>query len=319
MTIDVGRRSPPSSGISKSCATRSLRGVDGSVGVAVAVHNGADLLPRCLAPFVGSDAVVVVYDDGSTDGSAEVARAVLPGVVVLHGSGSAWWAGGTKAAADECLRRSCGYVLLLNPDVHISQNGVAELVAHVDRNPNSIAAALVVDMNDEGRIAWAGSRFVRHNAWLPLWGGRYVARGGDPISVVGARPYEVDEVHGRGVLVPRGVWQALGGLDADCFPHYGADNDFSLRARSAGVRLFVVPSVRASVDRTRSGMAAQVRPGSWARVAAAWQYLTATKNGDALRVNWRFARRHLPWYGVVPSWLFWLAAGLRQRLLPPAR
>jgi len=44
---------------------------------------------------------------------------------------------------------------------------------------------------------------------------------------------------GRGVLIPRSVFNVVGLYDEKKFPHYAADMDFSVRAENAGYKLFV--------------------------------------------------------------------------------
>jgi hypothetical protein len=54
----------------------------------------------------------------------------------------------------------------------------------------------------------------------------------------------VDVLPGRGTLVPFGVFQKIGNFNARMLPHYGADYEFSARAKRAGYRLMVSHKAR---------------------------------------------------------------------------
>ena len=284
------------------------------LGVAIAAHNSADVIRDCLVPFQELEAEVVLFDDGSTDQTAMVATQVLPGIHVLRGDGTAWWAGGTRRAVEYCLSLGCEFVLLLNPDVRLSPEGVTELLHFGETHPGTIAAALVVTDRDGNTIAWAGSRFgsVMRNPFILVH--RYIGKRGQPVDVVPKEPYRTDEVHGRGVLVPSSVFQKIGNFDDRVFPHYGADVDFSHRARKAGVPMVILPQVRARLLVENSGMSWQDKHGFLQRLRGIWLYATSTRHGDALRVNWNIAKRHLPAYAVLPTFTFTIGLNVLRRL-----
>jgi hypothetical protein len=50
---------------------------------------------------------------------------------------------------------------------------------------------------------------------------------------------DVDVLPGRGTLVPVSVFQQIGNFNVKMLPHYGADYEFSVRAKRAGYRLVV--------------------------------------------------------------------------------
>ena len=288
----------------------------GPVGIAIAAHNAADCLPECLRWLGEEKFTIVLMDDGSQDGTAEAARSVRPETVVLRGTGDAWFGGGTAAAVDECFARGCEFVVMLNPDTLIPGADVMRLVRYAAEHPRTIAAALVVEQGREDRIAWAGSRRFRL-APLPVYTQRYVQKRGAPVTAVGSIPYEVDEAHARAVVVSREIYDEIGTLDWKAFPHYGSDSDYSLRALAHGIRIVVVPSVRARLAVDNSGMALQSRRFSRDRFREVRDYLTKQKNGDALRVLWRLNKRHLPKHAVIPSYLFNLGLGVARRLARP--
>ena len=85
------------------------------------------------------------------------------------------------------------------------------------------------------------------------------------------------------------------------FPHYGADNDYSLRALSAGIKLMILPSVKVRLVENNSGMKLQSNPFSLKRIYEVFKFLTRRKNGEYLFVLWKLNIRHTPLIFVIPS------------------
>jgi GT2 family glycosyltransferase len=282
------------------------------IGIAIATFNSERVIERCLRSLAGGQFTIVLFDDGSSDSTVARARAVCPDLILMRGDGNNWWAGSTAAAVARALELGCDHVVLLNPDVELAAGDVRELVAFVERNPLTIAAPVVVDRDDPSQIAWAGSRFGRLGK-LPIYTSRYVRKRGEPVSLLGTSPYDVDEVHGRGTVLSRSVIARIGMFDTAVFPHYGADSDLSLRARRQGVRLAILPAVRARLAVEHSGMAFTARsPRS--RVRALGRYLFDRKSGEGVRVWWNLMVRHVPPGAVLPSFAFNILLNVARRL-----
>ncbi|MDP6945198.1 MAG: glycosyltransferase family 2 protein [Myxococcota bacterium] len=287
------------------------------LGVAIAAHNSWGVLEPCLrcleASVLEADLHVVVFDDGSTDGTRGLLSEHFPSVEVIRGDGDFWWTGGTNRAVERCLQEGCDYVLLLNPDVFVSPEAIANLIATSQAQGEAVCASLVVDRDDPDRVIWAGSSWRPVLSGLPVWTSRYLHRRGASVETLPAEPYETSEVHGRAVLFPAQVLRRFGLHDDHALPHYGADTDYSLHIGQAGVPMFVVPAARASLDTTTTGLgAAHGDAATWRLEGAArryWRHLTDRKSGRQLYTLWTISRRHVPWYGVVPTYAFGLSVG----------
>ncbi len=295
-----------------SVADGSSERDDRSIGIAIAAFNAADVIADCLRALAPASFTVVLFDDGSSDDTAGIARDVIPEVDVIRGDGEAWWAGGTRRAVERCFDLGCSAAVMLNPDVVISAEDVRALVRYADSHSETIVAPLVVDSDDESRIAWAGSRFGPLLQCFPVRLSRYIAPRGSPVSAVGSEPYPTDEAHGRGVVVTREVYERIGGLDYETFPHYGADVDYSHRARAAGIHIVIVPAARAKLRVDNTGMT--LPKGLGRKLTGVGNYLFRKKHGDGFRVLWQLNRRHLPIRQALPSFVFVVGLNVFRRL-----
>lgn len=278
-----------------------------NIGVAIATHNSREQTRQCLQSVLASEGdlslFVVVVDDGSTDGTWEMLQNDFPHVVAIRGDGNLWWTGATNLAVKKCLEVGCEYILLLNPDVIVESDTIASLLLFASKHPNAIVASLVVDYTDPQCVWWGGSKWAPISSVFPLiWSSRYIFKRGTLVDRLPSVPYETSEAHGRAVLVPRAVFEKIGLYDEINFPHYGADTDFSFRARQQGFTIWIDPNIRVRLYTKNTGLRhAETIREAW---QGYWNYLTRRKNGEALRVWWRLTRKHLPLPSAVSSFVF---------------
>jgi GT2 family glycosyltransferase len=98
-----------------------------------------------------------------------------------------------------------------------------------------------------------------------------------------AQVAEVETVTGCAVLVPLGVWTALGGFDPK-YAMYFEDFDFTLRAKERGIRTYVVPDSELRVLHHVSGSFREA--GAWSK-----QYLMLTSSLIFVRSHFRGIRK----------------------------
>jgi GT2 family glycosyltransferase len=112
------------------------------VSILVVNWNTRELVTSCLdalaSPTLGSPTIeVIVVDNGSVDGSADVlaARSDIEFIRNQHNLGFA-------AAVNQAYRRSRGeYVLLLNSDVELPPGGLAVMTRFLDEKPSAAGVA----------------------------------------------------------------------------------------------------------------------------------------------------------------------------------
>jgi GT2 family glycosyltransferase len=185
--------------------------------------------------------VLVLVDDGSSDGTAEAVKAVLPSTVVLRGDGSLWWAGGLQKGLNWLAAQILSddsYVAFMNDDVafgdHFLEAAVEELVTI------SPGAFLSVP----GVFRPSGRR--SEEAVICDWP-RFRYRD------YGHHPERIDCCSTRVLFMRWGDLRRVGGLHPSLLPHYASDFEFTIRARRKGIRLVPAATVTAEFDDLQTG------------------------------------------------------------------
>tara|TARA_Y100001970_G_C14253841_1_gene873679 strand:- start:1641 stop:2513 length:873 start_codon:yes stop_codon:yes gene_type:complete len=282
--------------------------------IVIPCHDNLDVLKRSIPSAYSENCSMIVFDDGSNDGTYSWLKENYPRVHVIRGDGSNWWTGSTKKAIDYCIENDFEYILSLNADVLISPDSIIKLIECSRKNDDSIIASLVVDVDDPSKVIWSGSRFNKINKFIPIYTSKYYVKAGNTIKDVPNNIYEVDEVHGRGVLIPSSVIKKIGNYDSEVFPQYGGDTDFSFRAKKCGIRMFVNPEVRASVFVENTSIKVRKNITLIKKLSSISDYLTKRKNGEALYVWWNLYRRHLSFSYFFQSYLFVIGLNIYRRL-----
>ena len=119
-----------------------------AVVVVIPTWDGAHLLPACLAGLRAQEAVgggrpvhVVVVDNGSRDGTAELLAEHHPDVVVVPLPTNLGFAGGVNAGIARARELGADVVALLNNDAVPDPGWLAALVADLDAHPEAGAVA----------------------------------------------------------------------------------------------------------------------------------------------------------------------------------
>jgi len=99
-------------------------------------YNTRDALARALESLLATQgdlaAEIIVVDNASRDGSADMVRQRFPAVNVIESGANRWFSGGNNLG----LRAAQGeYALILNPDTILPPGALARLVAYLDEHP----------------------------------------------------------------------------------------------------------------------------------------------------------------------------------------
>lgn len=210
--------------------------------------NVRDLLRECLHSIERGrgdlELEVIVVDSASADGSAAMVAAEFPWVTLLPQSENVGFPRGNNIA----LARARGdYLLLLNPDTVVLDEALPSLLAFLAAHPD-VGAVGPQLLNPDGGVQSSRRRFPTlatgflESTWLeglaPGVLRRYYA-----LDLPDDRTADVDWLTGACVLIPRAVYERVGGLDEGYFM-YSEELDWCRRIADAGWRIVYFPLAR---------------------------------------------------------------------------
>lgn len=224
-------------------AHRSVADGVGIVYILLPIHNRravTEAFVRCLLEQEDRAFHLVLIDDGSTDGSAELVTRLLPQTTVIRGRGNWWWAGSLEQGY-RWLRmrelRDSDLVLIANDDTGF--------------DATFIRAGREV-MGDKRRVMLLARLHDRESGALLEVG---VHADWSTMTFTGVLdPDTVNCFSTRGLFMFAREFVALGGFHPRLLPHYGSDYEFTIRAWTKGCVLRSDPSVRLWYDETTTGI-----------------------------------------------------------------
>ena len=230
--------------------------------VIVPSWNGAQRLQRLL-PSLSPDSEVVVVDNGSTDGTADLLARRFPQVEILRLASNH---GFSKAVNRAAAIASSDAIVLVNDDC-VCEPGFAERLAGALDPARGVpmAAGVLLEAHDPTVIDSAG---VELDDTLLVFD--YL--NGEPVEVLDRAVADPLGPSGSAAAFDRSAFIDCGGFDERLFA-YWEDVDLILRLRVAGGRCVLVPDARAIHSHS-----ATLGPGS-----ARKDYLTGFGRGYVLR------------------------------------
>jgi N-acetylglucosaminyl-diphospho-decaprenol L-rhamnosyltransferase len=231
------------------------------LGIVIVNWNTCDYLKRCLETVQASQGDfsfrVVVVDNASTDGSAEMVRREFPSVELIASTVNGGYPYGNNLGLRALGYRGAGdvapdaprYALLLNPDTELPPDALYEMTQFMDSHPEIGVSGPKLVLEDGSldlacrrsfptpivslyRFSGLSKLFPHHPQF-----GRYNMTFADPDQEI-----EVDSVVGAYMQVRREAIAKVGLLDESFFM-YGEDLDWAYRIKKAGWKVFYHPQV----------------------------------------------------------------------------
>jgi len=215
--------------------------------VIVISWNVKKLLHRALASIYASwgespGLEVIVVDNASSDTSVAMVQEDFPQAYLIINQTNL----GYPAGCNQGLAVASGqYLLILNPDTEIIKDALATLVQYMDLHPQvgMVGPMLIYPdgMHQSSRrrfptlpILFLESTWLEKFTPLKHIKNYYLQDIPDTIT------QEVDWVTGAAMLVRRGVWLQIGGLDEGFFM-YSEELDWCKRIKNEGWNIMYVP------------------------------------------------------------------------------
>jgi GT2 family glycosyltransferase len=230
-----------------------------TVSIVVPSWNGrallADSLPAIAAlEYPRERLEVLVFDNGSGDGSVPWLRETWPAVRVLESATNL----GFAAACDRAAQAAGGeLVAFLNNDLRVAPDWLTRMTSALVSSGAAAAGSRILD--------WSGTRYDFDGAAMNFYGHGASPRHGRPVrspvaAISAAAVDAADEAPrpalfacGAAMLVDRARFLASGGFDADYFAYF-EDVDLGWRLWLEGERVLFVPAAVAYHHHHGSGL-----------------------------------------------------------------
>lgn len=197
--------------------------------------NGREDLPACLDSLRRQTlpAEVIVVENGSTDGSAEMIRERYPEVTLLVQPVNLGFAGGVNVGIRYALHRGHEVVALLNNDAIADADWMRALVAEMSRDDSvGMVASKFVTMD--------GSRLDSTGECYSTWGLPFPRGRGEERLDAYDEATELFGASGGSTLYRADMLREVGLFDEDFFAYF-EDVDLSWRAQLRGWRVRLAP------------------------------------------------------------------------------
>jgi GT2 family glycosyltransferase len=205
------------------------------VSVVIPCYGKSWLTLQCLksiarfppaAPFE-----VIVVDDASGEPGVELLRSVAGLQLEINPTNL----GFLKSCNRSAQLSKGAYLFVLNNDTLVCEGWLEPLLAIFDRFPDAglVGSKLLFPdgaLQEAGGIIWNDG-----SAWN-------YGRSDDPDKPEYNYVREADYISGCAILVPRALWDELGGFDELFAPAYCEDSDLAFRIRAAGRKVYYCPS-----------------------------------------------------------------------------
>jgi GT2 family glycosyltransferase len=214
------------------------------VSVLIVGYNSRSCLDACmrhLRQAVKGLSIEVLFVNNGDDGSEEIVRDHFPASVIVPSQGNVGFAAGMNLLANHATGP---LLLLLNPDVELHPDAIAELHAVSRDYPDYMILGSLAVRPD-------GTSDLRSLPSLPkitelLKGALGLSETMRQIDLT-SRLVETEAVCGGMMMVRTETWREIGGMD-ETFFLYAEELDLCTRTRARGGRIGLVPSSKGFHD-----------------------------------------------------------------------
>lgn len=254
--------------------------------ICVLSYNTRDLLRRCLQSIKkftrGVSYEILVVDNASSDGSAEMVKKEFPAVALIANQGNRWYSGGNN----DGLRRARGrYIAFCNADAYLVDNAFLSLVRWLDQHPGVVAVE-PRQVGDDGHIAPTGSllnqpmtdaiELTLLNRWL--WWFPSVARFRQRVESR-RKSWKTEMVSGAFLVGRTDAVKRVGGFDERLKLYY-TDTNLCRKLLNIG-QIWHIGEIKGqhSFSQSTSQLSWWTRSGIYARDALVYYWITEKRRG----------------------------------------
>jgi GT2 family glycosyltransferase len=206
------------------------------------VHNRREVTRQfigCLQKQTFQDFHLILIDDGSTDGTADMVCGQIPSATVLRGTGAWWWGGSLQQGflwlQSQALSESA-MVLIINDDTTFDTSYLETAVAILKSKINTLLVSTAYGKQSNRQMD--GGVFADWKHWK--------------FHLV-TEQIKINCASTRGLFLYASDFLSLGGFYPGMLPHYMSDYEFTVRAYRRGYILEADERLRIFVDEKTTG------------------------------------------------------------------
>jgi GT2 family glycosyltransferase/lipopolysaccharide/colanic/teichoic acid biosynthesis glycosyltransferase len=246
--------------------------------IAIVNYNTKELLEECLHSLLrhppSCDYEILVIDNASSDGSLDMVRDGFPEVKLTPNPRNVGYA----AAVNQAFRSSSSeFVLVLNPDVLVTEGSIDALYAYMRGHPRvGIAGAKL--LNPDGSLQYSCRKFYTFKTLLyrrtflgKIFSGSPVVSEHLMARWDHAEPRQVDWVLGACMMIRRSAVEEVGPADERFFLYF-EDVDWCFRMKSRGWEVHYYPDSVMMHHHRRDSAKGFFGPGLRAHLASVFRF-----------------------------------------------
>lgn len=238
------------------------------VAAVVLTYNSSEDLPECLAGLVaqrGVDLRIIVVDNASRQAESEAMQAVFQSALpegrvgavgaadtadatalFLRNQNNAGYSAGNNIGARVAAEIGCDAVLIINPDVRLSDPNYIQTLAALSTvdGKTAVACSALRNLSDAQENPMNEPGFVEEMLWPVQMIVERLKRRATPATSLPKAPLPVEKVSGACFLIRLDFLQQIEFFDESVFL-YCEESILRAQVRSAGLHMMMDPTIEA--------------------------------------------------------------------------
>ncbi len=277
------------------------------VSVVIVSYNTRELLSKCLSSLKVATqnlkAEIIVSDNDSFDGTADMVRKQFPGVKVIENRDNL----GFSKANNVAITSACGkYILILNPDTEIEKDTIGKMIDFMEKRPEvGIATCKVVlpngqlDRDCRRHFPTPARSFTHFSGLSKIFRGSKIFDQYYMGYLSNRGEHEVDSCAGSFMFIRKKDLDRVGLFDEDFF-FYGEDLDLCWRFKELGYKVVYTPVTKILHHK---GAASGMKPTT-TYITKATRQSKRRALAESTRAMKLFYQKH--YQGKYPNFVDWL-------------